>query len=83
MAGAPSIQGTAWTLPWLTLGVGICAKKAWAGDVGVERAQTVRVYWPHGEVAQAIGVLNEDQSAPSGWYLCWTKVVEAALLFCD
>lgn len=36
------------------------ANAAWAESLGIERLLLLSDYWPHGEVAQAYGVLREQ-----------------------
>jgi len=36
------------------------SNRAWAESLGVERIPLLSDYWPHGQVAQAYGVLREQ-----------------------
>lgn len=39
------------------------AKKAWAQSIGVSKTPLLADFWPHGAVARAYGVWNEEQGA--------------------
>jgi alkyl hydroperoxide reductase subunit AhpC len=58
------------------------AKKAWAQDIGVVDTRLLADFYPHGEVAQAYGVFNEEKGSSErgvfvideGGVVRWKKV---------